>query len=436
MRSKLLGYIESKPFITNSLWAIGGSATGKILNFFCISTIANQLGSNTFGEFNVVQTTIGLFGTVSGLGLGLAATKLIAEWRTKDKNHLCQIIGSLYSISILMSVVVASIFYFSATYIGSNVLNNNSLVIMFKITAGIVVFDSINGVQNGILSGFEGFREISLINLISGIIASILLLSMTRYFSIIGLTSGLLLSKAITVAITTHYLRKILSKEKITMNLGINRKSVKTIFQISIPSFLSTMATTPVTWLTTSIFANQRNGYSALGTYNAVNQLRQLVLFLPDSAGKISIPKLANAYGTQNYDLFRKILISTVISNAIFSVIPSLAVYLVRAIFKGIIGIQYFPNDTLMIVILTTGILIAITNAIGYIFICSNMVWLDFKLRLVWAISWLIIVIVYGKHNESIGYGISILCSYAVLLTGQTITLLYKLMKLQNTQSR
>lgn len=435
-RHKLLGYLEKKSFLTNSLWAIGGSAAGKILNFLCISTIANQLGSTSFGEFNVVQTTLGLFGTVSGLGLGLAATKLIAEWKGKDKNFLCQIIGSLYSISILMSLAIAFIFFFSASFIGSYVLNNNSLTTLFEITAGIVVFDSINGVQNGILSGFEGFKEISIINLLSGIITSILLLSMTKYFSITGLTGGLLLSKAITVAITTYYMRKVLIREKIKIKLSINRKSVKSIFQISIPSFMSTMATTPANWLITSIFVNQKNGYSSLGTYNAVNQLRQLVLFLPDSAGKISIPKLANSYGNQNYTLFNKILIGTIVSNVVFSLIPAIIVYLLSFMFKSIIGIQYFPTDTLLIIVLVTGILIALTNAIGYIFICSNMVWLDFKLRLIWAISWLMIVIFYGKNNESIGYGISLLCSYAVLLMGQTVILLHRTMKLQPTKNQ
>lgn len=72
-------------FAINSLWAIMSLFVSKGLNFITIAYVAKTLGPKQFGEFNVIQTTVGLFGTVSGLGLGLAATKLIAEFKDVDQ---------------------------------------------------------------------------------------------------------------------------------------------------------------------------------------------------------------------------------------------------------------------------------------------------------------------------------------------------------------
>lgn len=413
----------------NSIWALSGSLINRGINFFAISFIAKQLGPKLFGEYNVVQTTIGLFGTVSGLGLGLAATKLIAEWRTKEKNTLGEIIGNLYLISILISLIVFLIFFILSTWVSIEILENQSLIILFKITAAIVVFDSINGVQNGILSGYEKFKVIAIINLITGLITAILLITGTLYYNILGLTFSLLIVRLLTVLITSIYIKDILILEETSVRIKFKKEVLKSIFSISIPSFLSSMATSPVNWIATTIFVNQPYGYSSLGTFNVVNQLRQLVLFLPDSAGKVSIPKLANAYGNNEEKRFKKILIATIISNIIFSTIPAAILFTLSYFFKNYIGPQYIIDDMLITIILLTGISIAITNAIGYIFICANMVWYDFYLRIFWSLSLLLIMSTYGKYNGAYGYAISTLSSYIVLLLTQFTILLTKLLK-------
>ena len=247
-------------YIRNSIWAVLGSFISKGLNFMAFAFIAKILGPKSFGEYNVIQTTIGLFGTLSGLGLGLAATKLVAELRSKDKVKAGQMIGTLYALSIIISFFVAIVFYFGSEWIALFLLGNNDLVLLLQITCIIVVFDAINGVQNGVMAGFELFKGIAFINLITGLLSAPLMAIGTFYGGLNGLTVMLLFSRLLAVIITRIYLKKIFTEYELVIDTKIDKERLKPIFGISIPSFLSSMSTSPVNWISTFIFVNRPNG--------------------------------------------------------------------------------------------------------------------------------------------------------------------------------
>jgi O-antigen/teichoic acid export membrane protein len=413
-------------FFSNSLWAIVGSFISKGINFASIAWIARILGPEIFGEYNVIQTTIGMFGTVSGLGLGLAATKLIAEWRDKDVQKASRIIGTLYLLSFLVSLVVAFIFFITAGWVSTSLLNNEELTLLLQITSIIVIFDSINGVQNGVLSGFEAFKEITIISIIVGIVSAPLLVMGANFYGITGLTSMLLLTRLINIIVNKIYLLQKFKLHKIKVKPKINNDVLKGIFGISIPSFLSSLSTSPINWITTTLFVNQPLGYKSLGTYNAANQLRSLVLILPDSAGKVTIPQLANAYGSGNLKKFKSTVILTFLWNLFLSILPALGLYFFGHFFQQIIGAKFDLSNNLILIVLLTGILIATTNAIGYIFICSNLMWYDFILRIAWGIALVLLILFFGRYNGAIGYGASILGASIIHIIAQGFVLFLK----------
>lgn len=420
--SKLLRH----PFFANSFWAILGSFVSKGINFAAIAWIARVLGPEMFGEYNVIQTTVGMFGTVSGLGLGLAATKLIAEFRDRDIIKVGRIISTLYLLSFLISFVVAVIFFSTAGLISNSLLNNDKLTLLLQITSVIVIFDAIAGVQNGVLTGFEAFKEMTFINVIVGVISAPLLVIGAVYYGLTGLTVMLLVSRLINVVANRIYLDKKFKTHSIQVRPQINKDVLKSIFDIGIPSFLSGLSTSPVNWITTSIFVNQRLGYQSLGTYNTANQLRTLVLLLPDSAGKVTMPQLANAYGNQDIIRFKKTVIVTFLWNLTLSVLPAVVLFLFGGLFQNFFGDKFNLSSSLILVVLATGVLVALTNAIGYIFICSNLIWYDFILRIFWGIALIVLILFYGRYNGAFGYAISILGASIVHMIAQGFVLLIK----------
>lgn len=412
-------------FSKNSFWSVLGAFFSKGLNFIIISLIAKQLGPSLFGEYNVVQTTLGLFGTVSGLGLGLAATKLIAEWKGKDSIKVGKLIGTFYGMSMLISWSISLAFFFLSNWVAEHFFNNVNLTIYFQITSVIVVLDSLNGVQNGILSGFESFKKITTTNIILGIFTSPFLLIGSFYYGLLGLTIALLLTRLFTVLAFRFILFSEYKKFNVISRVSFDKEIVKSILKISIPSFLSSMTTNPINWLSTSLFVQQPGGYSNLGLFNAANQLKTLVLFLPDSAGRVAMPMMASSYGHQDFVKFKKTVLLTLISNILFSILPAIVVFLASGYIQVLFGVQYEFSNTLIIIVLLIGILIAITNAVGYIFICSNLVWFDFYIRLFWGVALVLLIYFYGRFNGASGYGLSVLGAEVVHLLSQFFTLLY-----------
>ncbi|WP_372745760.1 oligosaccharide flippase family protein [Lutibacter sp.] len=410
---------------SNSIWAIAGSFISKGINFASIAFIAKILGPEMFGEYNVIQLTVGLFGTVSGLGLGLAATKLIAEWRERDIEKVGRIIGTLYTLSFIISLIVAISFFTTSKLVAIELLNNEKLTILLQITSVIVIFDAINGVQNGVLTGFESFKEIAIVSTFVGVISAPLLVAGAYYYGLVGLAVMLLLTRLLNVIVNRIYLEKKFKERKIHVRAKISKLELKNILDISIPAFLSSIATSPVNWISTSIFVNQPGGYKDIGTYNAGNQLRTLVLFLPDSAGKITIPKLANEFGDKNLKKFKKTVSVTFLLNLVLSVLPAMVLYIFGGFFQQFMGLKFNLSDDLIAIVLLTGVLIAVTNAIGYIFICSNLIWYDFLLRVFWGLALILIIVFYGKGNGAVGYGLSILFASVVHMVMQLVILMF-----------
>ncbi len=414
------------PLFANSLWAIIGSFVSKGINFASVAWIARVLGPEMFGEYNVIQANVGMFGTISGLGLGLAATKLIAEFRDRDIIKVGRIISTLYLLSFIISLLVAVVFFSAAELVSNSLLKNDKLTLLLQITSVIVVFDAIAGVQNGVLSGFEAFKEMTFISVIVGIISAPLLVAGAVYSGLTGLTVMLLVSRLINVVTNRIYLEIKFKAHSLRVKPQINKDVLKSIFDIGIPSFLSGLSTTPVNWVTTSIFVNQPLGYQSLGNYNTANQLRTLVLLLPDSAGKVTMPQLSNAFGNNEIKRFKKTVIVTFLWNLVLSVLPAAVLFLFGGLFQSFFGDKFNLSSSLLIVVLATGILVSLTNAVGYIFICSNLIWYDFILRIFWGVALILLVLFYGRYNGVIGYAISILGASIVHMIAQGFILLTK----------
>lgn len=414
------------PFFANSFWAILGSFVSKGINFASIAWIALILGPEMFGEYNVIQATVGMFGTVSGLGLGLAATKLIAEFRDRDILKVGRIISTLYLLSFIISFIVAVVFFSTAGLVSNNLLNNDNLTLLLQITSVIVIFDAISGVQNGVLTGFEAFKEMTFIGIFVGVISAPLLVIGAYFYGLTGLTVMLLFSRLINVVANRIYLDKKFKIHQIKVKPLLNKEVVKDIFAIGIPSFLAGLSTTIFNWISTSVFVSQPFGYQALGTFTTANQLRTIVTLLPDSAGKVTMPQLANAYGNQDMKRFKKTVIVTFFWNLILSVLPAVVLFFFGGLFQNFFGEEFNLSNQLILTVLLTGILIALNNAVGYILICSNLIWYDFILRIFWGIALMLLIFFYGRYNGAIGYAISILGASIIHMIAQAFIILIK----------
>ena len=76
------------------------------------------------------------------------------------------------------------------------------------------------------------------------------------------------------------------------------------LWKYALPSVLSGVLYFPAVWFANSMLVKQPGGYGELGLFNAANQLRMAVIFLPGLLTVAMLPILSEVYGRKNQSDF------------------------------------------------------------------------------------------------------------------------------------
>jgi len=153
-----------EPFVTH--WAV--IAQGANLAASVIT--ARLLGREQFGEYGIVQSTVGMLGVFAGLGLGVTATRYVAEFRTSDPARA----GRIVALGVLLLLSPGAAGDMSLRIRSGARRQDDECSLLGERTSHACVllfFNALNGAQIGALSGFEAFPAIARINLGRGLIA-------------------------------------------------------------------------------------------------------------------------------------------------------------------------------------------------------------------------------------------------------------------------
>ena len=148
---------------------------------------ARLLGLGDFGAYSIIRSTVYMMASVAGMGLGVTATKYIAELRNSDHSRLNSVLGLCSIIAVGTSLCFAGVLLLFAQQIASYNLRVPEIAEQLRIAALYILFVTVNGYQIGILVGFEAFAALARINLIQ-VVASLAISFVFTWFW--GLTGG------------------------------------------------------------------------------------------------------------------------------------------------------------------------------------------------------------------------------------------------------
>src|SRR2546429_3062809 len=83
----------AKRLARGSLWSLFGSATARILVLVAMIVVARVLGQVSFGVLGLIQSTLGMAGLMSGIGLGETAPRFDAKYSTNYPLRRCRVIA-------------------------------------------------------------------------------------------------------------------------------------------------------------------------------------------------------------------------------------------------------------------------------------------------------------------------------------------------------
>jgi len=382
MRDRILGGVK---------WNIVEAVTISASNFLTAIIAARLLGLNDFGSFSIVKSTVYMMSSVAGLGLGVTATKHIAELRNENGSRLGSILGICSMIAIVTGSGLAAILVFFAPDIALHSFNAPELSGQLRIAAFYIFFVAINGYQIGALIGFESFKILAKINLIQ---AAVMLL-VTYFFTLLWGLSGAAFSLGISALCNWWLNHKAISIElknhQISMKYDgfINEKEV--LKKFTMPAALGGIIGSIAIWGCNALVAQQTDGLVQIAIFTAAYNFRSLILFVPSLLTRVVSPILCNLLGenqNKSYSQIFSLNIAVSIVTAVFvgAVLMSTASY-----FLALFGKGFTAGTEVAIAIIVMSIVEVTANAFyqpllahglllweAYVIICRSLILLSF----------------------------------------------------------
>lgn len=390
-------------------WSFTGTALAKFLTLIAGIVCAHILTKEEYGEFNMVRSTVNMFVIFGSAGLGVTATKYVSEYKVSQTNkipRICYITrlfgyftGSLFTIAIIIL----------APFVATNILHSADLSLSLKIGAILLFFSIVNGVQNGIISGFENFKAIAINTLAGSIFESIFMLLGAYFLNIEGAILGFGLGFIVIYVTNRKSINKLFKKYGLEQRTErhLNHDDWKILFSYSLPAALSSLLIAPTFWLVRTLLV-RRCGFEELAVYEAADQWKVIILFIPTAISQIVLPLLSSLTEEKN-GMFKNALEINILVIGFVSIIISLIVIIASPFIMNLYGSQFNDYTPLRVLALST-IFSAIANILEMTAYSKGKMWQCFIINIVWAIG----MIAFTQVFLYKGMGASAL-SYAVL---------------------
>lgn len=409
---------------TGAFWSLTGTAFAKGIVLISSIVCAHILVKAEYGEFGMVRSTINMFVVFGAAGLGATATKYISEYREYQKDR----VGSIYKLTsnfaFLTGAIVSLSVLLLADYLAANTLNAPYLAPSIKVGALLLFVTVINGAQQGTLSGFENFKAIAINTLIGSITESVFMLVGAYLYGVFGAILGFG-TGFVALYITNRYaIIKTLNENEIKFNaIHVDRKDWTLLYKFSLPAALSSMLVGPAYWVARTLLV-RNSGFEELAIFEAAEQWRVIILFIPSAVSSIVLPILSSL-STDDTNRFWKVLKFNLLGNATIAAIIALIVCLFSGFIMNLYG-EHFNDKLPLILSAVSTVFSTMASVVGSSIYSRAKVWNGFCFNILWSIMFVGGTYVFViKGFGASGLSLALLLSYLVHTFLQLIYLKY-----------
>jgi O-antigen/teichoic acid export membrane protein len=254
---------------------------------------ARMLGKDAFGQFSLIQTTIGMFALLAGFGLGLACSKHVAELRQHEPARAGQLIVLSAIWTTFTGGVGSLALFLGAPWLAQHTSPAPALACLFRTSSPMILFGSINGALTGILTGFESFKTVAGLNLVCGLMMLGFLVAGIQVAGIQGAVWGVTISLALTSLLSLIAVRRETARWRVPLATSGWMQELPVLWRFCLPILLATVLVTPVYWFAQAVLTSHF-GFAAQAEYTIGAQWRTAVSWLPAMLTSAYLPVLSS----------------------------------------------------------------------------------------------------------------------------------------------
>ncbi len=387
--------------LSAGFWSLFGNLSSKGLLLLSTIIVAHILGKNEYGEYSIIRTTVLMFIAFASLGVGATTTKYIAEHRETNiqKAYNIYIVTSIFS--IIFGSLTAIVLIFFANDIATYQLKAPYLANSIKLGALLLFFCTINGAQNGALLGFENFKRSATNSLVSSIVEFCSILLLAYIWGVSGAIIGSSIGYIILTIINNRSIQTNF-KDKVTFKISqIKKNEILVITKFGLPSALCNLLVIGVLWYTRTLLV-QETDFGQVAVFNASDQIKSFILFIPASLSQIILPVLTNINAKKDQSSYKKILWYNILINVSIASLITLFICIFASQILRLWGTDF--NDPITLIYLACSTIFAsFATVVGQAIASKGKMWIGFLFNF----GWSLLVLILSIHFLDQGMGAS-----------------------------
>jgi O-antigen/teichoic acid export membrane protein len=412
LRKHLPGGTLRARFASGAMWLLLGAGLSQLLLALSSIIIARVLGKELFGEFGMVRSTVMMFGTLAGLGLGITTNKYVAEFRDSDPARAGRVLALTTTLAAISGTLVAIVVAAAADYLASNTLGAPHLARFVRLCAPLLAMSVLNGVQLGAITGLEQFRVLSLLSTLTGL--SVASLAAVGAFAggIEGAFYGTLIGSFVNVIMMELILATLRRRKGIGIAFDGLWRERQVLVSFAIPSMLAGLMVAPVTWAGLRLLFVREDGAGEVAVFQAANQLRMLALFVPGAIAQVVLPVLSNIQADVDASGYRRAIQLAAVACLITGAAVAIPLMAASPQVMGLFGSSFSSGWLVLCLMCGAAVLQAINTVIGEALAALSKMWWGFWLNCLWSVEFLLAALLLVRHGAAGlagAYGVSYL---------------------------
>src|SRR5262249_40861934 len=130
-----------------AFWSLAGNLVARGFGLLGSIFLARLLGKEAFGALGIIQSTTSLFGLFAGFGMGLTATKHVAEFRSKDPARVANVLADTALFSWVSGGLMAVCLYMLSPWLATHTLAAPNLSGLLQASAPVLFLTGWQGAQ-------------------------------------------------------------------------------------------------------------------------------------------------------------------------------------------------------------------------------------------------------------------------------------------------
>lgn len=273
-----------------------GTVGAQIGTYAVMLLMTRFLGLEKFGQFGAIQATVTAVFGLSTLGLGITATRFVAQYRDVDPGRAGRIIGLCNLSSLASGLFFTLVLFGSAGMLSLQLFQTEDLRWAIQLTSFCSLLMTLNANQSGALMGFQAFGRLLRAQVLQSLSSVLVAYLLVNAYGFRGAVWSLVVSAGIGTMLLGREILRELNAQQISIDYQNAWAERQVLLQFAFPAASSGVIGSVAVWIAQIMLVRSDMGVAEMALWTAAASMRAIVLLGPSVLSRVSSPILSTLH--------------------------------------------------------------------------------------------------------------------------------------------